>query len=708
MAGRVHVDVSERRLRPIYDCLDNGNNKEAIKEADKVLKKQKNFQCAKVLKALALLRTGKQDESCNILKAVHAEHPTDDSTLQAMVICYKEMHELDQIATLYENASKAQPDNEEILSALFMAYVRIGNYKKQQQTAMALHRLQPHKNPYYFWAVMSIVMQAHETENLAKTMFLPLAERMAQKYVKDDKIEAEAEVQLYLMILDLLDKPQEALKMVEGPLGAKLTMEQNLCQTKRGELCIQLKKWPQANMIFRQLLLDNPDNWYFYSQYLKSLFALIEQDWSPEPGSSEEGPIDNTVEKALNFISERIEETKENQKPQRGPYLARLELYKLLRQSNKPELDKLGSAFQLLEEYFDLYGSKPCCFMDLKPYMCLLEDDEKQKWCNFMLEKVCLVSGDQLPENQKHMQQHLNVCQLQRHIGEHHKTTHEEKLLLIQQLFKRYKHGLQFGQELLTTDLQHSDNYLLLAVHLLVDVWRETGQQQFLREAIVQLEEALQKSPSSFQFKMALIKLYCLLGAFGPCPAVYDSMDIKHIQNDTLGYLVSNSVSKLGFLNSACAMYGSMLRFFSVNHKDTTEYLIQAYRYGSFTKVQEFVKFRERLQQSLQYASATEERRLLDLTIDTDSHSSTEKMLGYMDVEPDKDTISWAKLRDNRDLEAMLSWDPEDRGVNDEVKKRSEEEEIQWLKIRNLTFRCLAASVMLSKSDSKYQCSCNQ
>jgi N-terminal acetyltransferase B complex non-catalytic subunit len=40
-----------------------------------------------------------------------------------------------------------------------MAYVRLGNYKKQQQTAMLLHRLQPQKNPYYFWAIMSIVMQ---------------------------------------------------------------------------------------------------------------------------------------------------------------------------------------------------------------------------------------------------------------------------------------------------------------------------------------------------------------------------------------------------------------------------------------------------------------------------------------------------------------------------------------------------------------------
>lgn len=70
---------------------------------------------------------------------------------------------VEAIADLYENAHKARPDNEEILSALFMAHVRLGSYKKQQQTAMALHKLRPQKNPYYFWAVMSNVMQVRIT-----------------------------------------------------------------------------------------------------------------------------------------------------------------------------------------------------------------------------------------------------------------------------------------------------------------------------------------------------------------------------------------------------------------------------------------------------------------------------------------------------------------------------------------------------------------
>merc|ERR1712110_686394 len=130
MASRSHVDVNERRLRPIYDCLDNGNNKKAITEADKVLKKQKDLTCAKVLKALALLRMGRLSEGSSLLSTIHSSQPTDEQTLSAMAICYKETQQYPLIASLYDAAAKQQPNNEDILSCLFMAHVRLGNYQQ--------------------------------------------------------------------------------------------------------------------------------------------------------------------------------------------------------------------------------------------------------------------------------------------------------------------------------------------------------------------------------------------------------------------------------------------------------------------------------------------------------------------------------------------------------------------------------------------------
>lgn len=70
-----------------------GNNKKALHEAEKVLKKTPNLRCAKALKGLALLRLGKTDESNAIIDKIVAEKPADDSTLQVLSFIYKEIEE---------------------------------------------------------------------------------------------------------------------------------------------------------------------------------------------------------------------------------------------------------------------------------------------------------------------------------------------------------------------------------------------------------------------------------------------------------------------------------------------------------------------------------------------------------------------------------------------------------------------------------------
>ena len=53
---------------------------------------------------------------------------------------------------------KAEPKNEELQSHLFMSYVRVSDYSGQLRAALQLYKCFP-KNPYYFWAVMSYVLQ---------------------------------------------------------------------------------------------------------------------------------------------------------------------------------------------------------------------------------------------------------------------------------------------------------------------------------------------------------------------------------------------------------------------------------------------------------------------------------------------------------------------------------------------------------------------
>lgn len=52
--------------------------------------------------------------------------------------------------------------------------------------------------------LLFIYFKAYQSNNeISKKITLPLAERMVQKYINEEKIDAEQEIQLYLMILDM-------------------------------------------------------------------------------------------------------------------------------------------------------------------------------------------------------------------------------------------------------------------------------------------------------------------------------------------------------------------------------------------------------------------------------------------------------------------------------------------------------------------------
>lgn len=118
------------------------------------------------------------------------------------------------------------------------------------------------------------------------------------------------------------------------------------------------------------------------------------------------------------------------------------------------------------------------------------------------------------------------------------------------------------GMNALKTELQFSDMYCLMAAHVYIDLWRDTGEclrlsfqsgfglhgsvpdaffpcvagdESMVWQGLGVLQEGLSHSPSNAQFKLLLLLLYCHLGAFEPVVDLYSSLDAKHVQHDTIG-----------------------------------------------------------------------------------------------------------------------------------------------------------------------------
>ena len=64
--------------------------KKAVQLCDKVLKKQSDLQSGRALKALALSRLQKMDEALALVEKLVTEQPSDEGTLQAMTMYFRE------------------------------------------------------------------------------------------------------------------------------------------------------------------------------------------------------------------------------------------------------------------------------------------------------------------------------------------------------------------------------------------------------------------------------------------------------------------------------------------------------------------------------------------------------------------------------------------------------------------------------------------
>lgn len=140
---------------------------------------------------------------------------------------------------------------------MFMSYARVNDFAAQQRVAMQLYKLKQ-KNPYYCWAVMSCVLKAIRGQDrddpARRKLSLELSQRMMEKFINEDKLDAEQEVQLYLIILDHQQKYQEELVFLDGTIGTKIYPGAPV--ELRIKLMKQLGQWAQLNVLLKGLLRE--------------------------------------------------------------------------------------------------------------------------------------------------------------------------------------------------------------------------------------------------------------------------------------------------------------------------------------------------------------------------------------------------------------------------------------------------------------------
>lgn len=222
-----------------------------------------------------------------------------------------------------------------------------------------------------------------------------------------------------------------------------------------------------------------------------------------------------------------------------------------------------------------------------------------------------------------------------------------------------------------------------------------------LFEALCLLQYVLRNSTSNFHVKLLSLKIYHILGCMLGAQEMYDYLDIKHIQLDSMGYIHCNLLPLSGRLSMSRTLSDSTLKFFTNSYKERLEYITLTYRYCTFSKLEEFMNFKDRLTNSIHYVAMTVEAQLSDLVALYGNFNQNLDAYTAMSIDPAGDRIAWNHLTDNRDLSAIVRWDPLHLVDAEQERKESFDQEVELLQIRSLQLRLVAAMLDLFNPSAK-------
>ncbi|KAK9902038.1 hypothetical protein WJX75_002093 [Coccomyxa subellipsoidea] len=714
------MDAFERRLRSIYEAFDARNPKAAVKLATAALQKHKDSQILRVLKGLALQRIDRAKEAFEVCDQVLSEAPTDEQVLNILSMVYKSKVHQAKLTSAYEVAVKARPNDAGLLAVLLSMYTRALDFVKLQQSAMKLHRLDRSRGDFLWWIVTSLVLQARASGQRDSNgeKLLQLAQSMAAKQLDEGRSEEGDPVNallLYHSILQERNQNREALEAVKGPLGDAYNLEGER-DLMVASLTAKLGDCKAAASIFRHVALHNPQNWEAIQGFLDCVLPATCPSSSVTPtngvpqisslsikanGSVGQEHLngaahgsDAAPQEAEEFVKDLLAAVSDGSAAKmRGPLLAAVDLEAriLSRAERVSSGQSAGPSGQpgrstdtpdlaaAVLHYFKCVGHLASCAADLRPYSARVDGASRQR-LNADMHAHCKTQepADGRPPSSVHIQRQVAAFQVQHDLGLPEYRSPEEAETHAAELVAVYRQATVLERRLDEKERGIADGLIALAAGALTAAWKLEAtprRQHRLLRAVLVLEAAQVARRVSAPLRLAAMGLYGLLGAPTLAVESFTALDIKHIQHDTLsGHWLLPSL--LGTLRSdmAAQLLTDCLRMFEDHNRDAGDTVLAAFQASSFTKVLEFVRFKERLQQSHSRAVAYCESAVLALTsppaipesavaqVQDIAAGAMDRLQSFLPEFSRADGQATSALRFNEDLSTRPAWLPPDSG----------------------------------------------
>ncbi|WJZ89167.1 hypothetical protein VitviT2T_008405 [Vitis vinifera] len=682
--------IPERRVRPIWDAIDSRQFKNALKLSASLLSKYPNSPYALALKALILERMGKSDEALSVCLSAKELLYTNDSvlmdelTLSTLQIVFQRLDHLDLATSCYEYACGKFLNNLEIMMGLFNCYVREYSFVKQQQTAIKMYKIVGEER-FLLWAVCSIQLQVLCGNGGEKLLLL--AEGLLKKHIASHSLHEPEALIVYISVLEQQAKYGDALEVLSGKLGSLLVIEVDRLRIQ-GRLLARAGDYATAANIYQKVLESCPDDWECFQHYLD---CLLEDGsyWCNEPLNDSVHPPKDVERNSSHltdevFISRLSNASAFAQKLQaeagndfiRCPYLANLEIERRKQLQGKGDDDKL---IEVLMQYFFRFGHLACFASDIEGFLRVLPFGKKEEFLEKLIKSCDSLSA--VPT--KLLGQSISLFKIEELIGNMFKIPVVGAALVLfilcvsvhsfydnfQELensairmAQMYCKNLPLSKDLDQQESMHGEELLSMACNVLVQLFWRTRQLGYLLEAIMILELGLTIRRHVWQYKILLVHLYSYLGAYSLSYEWYKSLEVKNILLESVSHhiLPQMLVSPLWVdLNDVLKDY---LKFMDDHLKESADLTSLAYRHRNYSKVIEFVQFKERLQHSNQYLMARLEAPILQLKLNANNIEEEECILESLKSRvhfPEfSSEIGGKSLTFNEDMQSRPWWTP--------------------------------------------------
>ncbi|CAN6347249.1 unnamed protein product [Urochloa humidicola] len=663
--------IPERRVRPIWDAVDSRQYKAALKLCTALLAKHPTSPYALALKALILERMGKPDEalsvSLNAKELLYSDNifHFDDLTLSTLQIVFQRLDRLDLATSCYEYACTKYPSNLELMMGLFNCYVREYSYVKQQQTALKMYKTVGEER-FLLWAVCSIQLQVHFTSGGVK--LLALAEALLKKHINSHSLHEPEALSLYISILEQQEKYDAALEVLSGDLGSLLGREEDKLRLQ-GRLLAQASSYAAASEIYQKVLESCPDDWESFLHYIG---CLLENDVNlPKPCTGEhtcpscsvdsalsnktslsQELVESRLTSALSFV-QRLQENNSSDCV-RGPHLANIEIERQRCLIGNPDNAKLMDA---LVKYFQRFGHLSCSASDVEIYLHMLSGNEISE----LLDEIS-GSFDASTVSVNTLGLTITLFKVQELLGTLFTKSTAELQGIAKRMVDTFYKNLSLSNDLDPQESMYGEELLSMASSILVQLYWRTRNLGYLLEAILVLEFGLTVRKYVWQYKIILVHLYSYLGALPLAHKWYITLEVKNILLESVSHHILPQMLNSPFLQHAADLVKDYLKFMDDHLKESADLTCLAYRHRTYSKVIEFVQFKDRLQRSMQYHSVKLDFLMLHLKQKAESLDELESILenvshGTKLVELSNED-STKHLTFNEDLEARPWWTP--------------------------------------------------